>query len=218
MRLNASGGSPQDSECPGPRLNSGKHCPTAIAAERPLGPRSPQCWVTARLRSGRSGEWFKTAVAKSAARRRSGSLGQQQGSRPGSHGTLPSALASRRGLPSHGGIEPDRQRAPALQRFVVARPVPGLVERWCPSARPAQLPRWIHEIYPLEGFMQKSPSQLKSLIYCVSGKLHGARAHMSRAMVGPPQNTKKSALVRVRPVARVAKCTFAAAPVPSRSK
>ena len=40
---------------------------------------------------------------------------------------LSAALSGRRGLPGHGGVEPDLQRATALERFIVGRPVPGLV-------------------------------------------------------------------------------------------
>lgn len=40
---------------------------------------------------------------------------------------LSATFAGRRGLPDHGGIKPDRQRAAAPERFVIGRPVPGLV-------------------------------------------------------------------------------------------
>lgn len=40
---------------------------------------------------------------------------------------LAATLAGRCGCPRHGRIEPDRQRAAALERFGVGRPVPGLV-------------------------------------------------------------------------------------------
>ena len=40
---------------------------------------------------------------------------------------LAQRLAGGRGLPGHGGIKPDRQRTTALERFVIGRPVPGLV-------------------------------------------------------------------------------------------
>ena len=61
---------------------------------------------------------------------------------------LSPALASRRGLPRHGGVEPDRQRAAALERLVIGGPVPGLVDRGCRSAHAVKLPRWIHEMNP----------------------------------------------------------------------
>ena len=39
-------------------------------------------------------------------------------------------------------------RAAALERFIVARPVPRPVGRRCRSAHADQLPRWIHEMNP----------------------------------------------------------------------
>ena len=36
------------------------------------------------------------------------------------------AFARKHGIPGHGGIEPDRQRATALSRFVIGRPVSDL--------------------------------------------------------------------------------------------
>ena len=50
--------------------------------------------------------------------------------------------------PRHGGVEPDRQRAAALERLVIGGPVPGLVDRGCRSAHAVKLPRWIHEMNP----------------------------------------------------------------------
>jgi len=47
---------------------------------------------------------------------------------------LATTLAGGRGVPGHRRIEPDRQRATAVQRFVIGRPVPGLVARGCRSA------------------------------------------------------------------------------------
>lgn len=69
---------------------------------------------------------------------------------------LSATLASGRGFPSHGGVEPDRQRATALERLVVGGPVPGLVGRGCRSAHADQLPRWIHKMNPLRLFVQQS--------------------------------------------------------------
>src|SRR5690554_2255812 len=63
-------------------------------------------------------------------------------------GLLATTLACRRGIPGHLGVKPDRQRAPALERFTVGWPVPGLVSRGCVSAHTSQLPRWIHEMNP----------------------------------------------------------------------
>ncbi len=42
----------------------------------------------------------------------------------------------------------DRQRAAALERFIIGGPVPGLVAGGCGSAQAAQQPRWIHEMNP----------------------------------------------------------------------
>ena len=75
---------------------------------------------------------------------------------------LPPALAGWHGFPGHGGIEPDRQRAPALQRLVVGRPVPGLVRRGCGSAHTPQLSRWIHDMNPVRRFVQQSRLEVKS--------------------------------------------------------
>jgi len=69
---------------------------------------------------------------------------------------LPPAFAGRRGFPGHRGVEPDGQRATALQRFVIGGPVPGLVGRGCWSAHAAQLPRWIHEMNPSRDLCNKA--------------------------------------------------------------
>src|SRR5690606_4729179 len=63
-------------------------------------------------------------------------------------GLLAATPSCRRGIPAHLGIEPDRQRAAALERFIVGWPVPGPVGRGCRSAHVSQLPRWIHEMNP----------------------------------------------------------------------
>ena len=67
---------------------------------------------------------------------------------------LPPALAGGRGLPAHRGVEPDRQRAPALECGAVGGPVPGLVGRRCGSAHAERLPPRTHEMNPLRGFVQ----------------------------------------------------------------
>ena len=67
--------------------------------------------------------------------------------------TMLAALAGRRGLLGHRGIEPDRKRASALKCLVVARPVPGLVGRGCRSVHGLQLSRW-----RLRRFVQQSRS------------------------------------------------------------
>ncbi len=41
--------------------------------------------------------------------------------------SLSTALAGRRSLPGHGGIEPDRQQAASPERCVIGWPVPGLI-------------------------------------------------------------------------------------------
>jgi len=44
-------------------------------------------------------------------------------------GELAATLSGRLGLPRYLGIEPDCQRTPALERFIVGPPVPDLVGR-----------------------------------------------------------------------------------------
>ena len=61
---------------------------------------------------------------------------------------LSAAIAGRRGFPGHRGIEPDRQRATALERFVIGGPVPSLVGGRGRSAHAAQLPHWIYKMNP----------------------------------------------------------------------
>ena len=63
-------------------------------------------------------------------------------------GLLTAPPARRRGLPACLGIEPYRQRATALERFIVGRPVLGLVGWGCGAAHSIQLPRWIQEMNP----------------------------------------------------------------------
>lgn len=48
----------------------------------------------------------------------------------------------------------------ALERFVVGRPVPGLVGRWCGSAHAAQPPRWTHEMNPSQHLCKGAPGGL----------------------------------------------------------
>ena len=69
---------------------------------------------------------------------------------------LPTSHSGRLGRPSHLGVEPDRQRAPALARLVVSRPVPGLVGRCVLSAHPLPLLRWSHKMNPRRPFVQQS--------------------------------------------------------------
>jgi hypothetical protein len=63
-------------------------------------------------------------------------------------GLLTATPACRRGIPAHLGVEPDRLRAPALERFTVGWPVLGPVGPGCGSAHVAQLPCWIHKMNP----------------------------------------------------------------------
>ena len=65
-------------------------------------------------------------------------------------------LSCRRGLPDHLGIEPDSQRAPALERLIVGWPVLGLASRGCVSAHASQLTCWIHEMNPAENLCDKA--------------------------------------------------------------
>ena len=72
-------------------------------------------------------------------------------------GLLSATPACRRGIPAHLRIEPDRQRAAALERFVVGRPVPGLVGGGGDgSAHASQLPRWIHEMNPSQDLCNRA--------------------------------------------------------------
>ncbi len=61
-------------------------------------------------------------------------------------GRMPPVLASRRGLPAHRRVEPDREGPAALERFAVGATVPGPVGGGCRSAHAAQLPRSIHKM------------------------------------------------------------------------
>ncbi len=80
---------------------------------------------------------------------------------------LPTTLAGGLSAPGHLGIEPDRQRAAALERFVVGRPVPGLVGGECGSALAAQLPPWIHDMNPCRDLCNRAgltcPPEVPSL-------------------------------------------------------
>ena len=69
---------------------------------------------------------------------------------------LPASPASRRRHPDHVRIEPDRQGATLLQRFVVGRPVLGLVARRYGAAHAPQLPRWIHQMNPSRPLRNKA--------------------------------------------------------------
>lgn len=81
---------------------------------------------------------------------------------------LPPAFASRRGLPLHGGVEPDRQRASALERLVIGGPVPGLVGRGCRSAHAIQLRRWIHEMNPSRDLCNRASHSQKQKLMVIT--------------------------------------------------
>ena len=108
----------------------------------------------AELQPGRLRLWCATLLRRCPQRQRNRAKGSgamvraAMSSRGMWVGRLPAALTGRHGRPAHGGIEPDRQRASALQRLVVGGPVPGLVGRGCRSAHDLKLPRWILTMNP----------------------------------------------------------------------
>jgi EPS-associated MarR family transcriptional regulator len=60
-------------------------------------------------------------------------------------------------LPNRGSYRPtDRQRASALERFVIGWPISGLVGWRGRSAHASQLPRWIHEMNPSPGLCNRA--------------------------------------------------------------
>ena len=63
-------------------------------------------------------------------------------------GPLAAAPVCRRGRPAHLGVEPDRQRAPTLQRFILGWSIPDPVGRGGGPAHASQLPRAIREMNP----------------------------------------------------------------------
>ena len=63
-------------------------------------------------------------------------------------GLLSATFATRCSIPDHLWVKPDRQRPTALERFIIGRPVRGLVSRVYVSAHASQLPCWIHEMNP----------------------------------------------------------------------
>ena len=77
---------------------------------------------------------------------------------------LAATPACRRGRPVHLGVEPDRQRATALERFIVGWPVPGLVGQGGRSAHAPQLPRWIHEMNPSWDLCNRAPYRSKPYV------------------------------------------------------
>ena len=83
----------------------------------------------------------------------------------------PTALSCRRRSPRHLRIEPDGQGAALPQRFVVSRPVLGLVARRWRTAQAPPLPRWSHNECPA-AFAQRShwPLPLRA-----DERLHRAR-------------------------------------------
>ena len=91
-------------------------------------------------------------------------------------GLLTATPACRHGIPAHLGVEPDRQRAPALERFIVGWPVPGLVGRGCGSAHASQLPRWIHEMNPSRDLCNRADERTGLSFYRVEVILPEAEA------------------------------------------
>ena len=69
---------------------------------------------------------------------------------------LSATPACRRGVPAHLWVEPDRQRASALERFIIGWPVFGLVGRGRRSAHATQLPCWIHEMNPSQDLFNRA--------------------------------------------------------------
>jgi hypothetical protein len=61
-------------------------------------------------------------------------------------GLLAATPARQHAIPADNAVEPDHQRAPALKRFTMGRPVPDPVGRGSGSAHADQIPRWIHEM------------------------------------------------------------------------
>src|SRR5690606_30116257 len=86
---------------------------------------------------------------------------------------LATTLACRRGIPGHLGVKPDRQRAPALERFIVGWPVPGLVIRGCVSAHASQLPHWIHEMNASPDLCNRA-AMIPSSVGFSAARLHGS--------------------------------------------
>ena len=79
-------------------------------------------------------------------------------------GVLSATPTGRRCLPDHLGIEPDRQRASALERLIVGRPVPRLVGQACGSAHVDQLPCWIHDVNPSGDLCNRASNRAKKRI------------------------------------------------------
>ena len=90
---------------------------------------------------------------------------------------LSATFAGWRGLPDHLGVEPDRQRTTALQRFIIGGPVPGLVGGGCRSAHAPQLPRWIHKMNPSRDLCNRAASDARDYVLAttfVTGRLPDA--------------------------------------------
>jgi hypothetical protein len=66
--------------------------------------------------------------------------------------------------PAHRRIEAERQRAAALERFVIGRPVSGLVNRECRLAHASQLPGWFHEMNPQNRHSRNKATAMGQLI------------------------------------------------------
>lgn len=76
---------------------------------------------------------------------------------------LAAAPACRHANPAHHRIEPYHHRATALERFIISRPVPGLVGRGCRSADASQPPRWMHDMNPSRDLFNRVQLECLSL-------------------------------------------------------
>jgi hypothetical protein len=73
------------------------------------------------------------------------------------------ALAGRRSVLLHLGVEPDRQRASACECLVRGWPVRRLVGRRGGFAHACQLPRWIHKMNPSRALCNKAVFHQRSI-------------------------------------------------------
>ena len=69
---------------------------------------------------------------------------------------LPTTFSGQRWFPHHIGIKPHCQRTAPPQRFIVSRPIRGLVLRRGPTAHASQLSCWIHAVNPSNDLYNKA--------------------------------------------------------------